>query len=492
MSEAASVDFTNPLPLTPNPRMQSTYDFKFDLYPDDLLNFYTQNQIDLLRIVKSGVLERMTFLYGSKGSGKTYASLEMWAMYVLSRPKEDTFLMCSKTLVSLERNCLTLLKKKFGAKNVRWSKANKQMLFFGRTIWIEGANDESSWQKIQGLSVAGAYIDELTNIPESFFVIVDGSCRVSEGEAEPKIIATMNPSSPKHWVKQNYINRRNELSLDVFFLGIDDNHFLSQETRENIKLNYTGIYYLRYILGKWAAAEGAIYDIFSSQKKKFLIKPDNINYSDIAFSTVGVDIGGTKSGSAFVHVGFSRNMASLVVLDEEYFKGENVTPSYLNNKFHEFYNRQVFKPNQVFFESAEPMLKNGLQRYCAAVVKKVVRKGSKIIREFEEQRIPGLKFWKSIKGAINDRIRFEQFLFGHERIKISTKCKELIEALETAVWNSKKPDVDERLDDGETCNIDILDAFEYAFEKFMRTIMLNNNNDSFFEDERHNKRVNKL
>ena len=46
----------------------------------------------------------------------------------------------------------------------------------------------------------------------------------------------------------------------------------------------------------------------------------------------------------------------------------------------------------------------------------------------------------------------------------------LIDALQNAVYDSKKDTVDSRLDDG-VMNIDSLDSMEYSFESVMKNIM---------------------
>jgi hypothetical protein len=53
---------------------------------------------------------------------------------------------------------------------------------------------------------------------------------------------------------------------------------------------------------------------------------------------------------------------------------------------------------------------------------------------------------------------------GAGRFKINRACKHTIDALASAIWDSKKVTEDVRLDDG-TTNIDSLDAMEYAYER---------------------------
>ena len=63
-------------------------------------------------------------------------------------------------------------------------------------------------------------------------------------------------------------------------------------------------------------------------------------------------------------------------------------------------------------------------------------------------------------------------LIATDNYKIVRHCKVTIDALENAMWNSKKGHEDERLDDG-TTNVDTLDALEYSVELHMENIIAN-------------------
>jgi PBSX family phage terminase large subunit len=79
---------------------------------------------------------------------------------------------------------------------------------------------------------------------------------------QAKLIATTNPDSPMHWLKTDYIDRADELDfLDMKFL-LDDNTTLPKEYVDNIKREYTGIFYDRFINGAWTLAEGLIYPMY--------------------------------------------------------------------------------------------------------------------------------------------------------------------------------------------------------------------------------------
>lgn len=208
-----------------------------------------------MKLWQNGELRRINLLEGSVSSGKTWISLVLWAFWVKTMPIGAQYLMCAKTLKSLKRNCLLLLEELVGKANFSYSIANKEARLFGRVVFLEGVNDTRSESKIRGTTLQGAYCDELSLFPEDFWAMLLSRLR----KPGAKVIATTNPDSPSHWLKEKYINRVNTLDMmDMLFL-LDDNTFLPREYIENVKREYTGVYYERFILGHWALAEGLIY-----------------------------------------------------------------------------------------------------------------------------------------------------------------------------------------------------------------------------------------
>ena len=203
-------------------------------------------------------LKRINLLEGSVSSGKTWISLVLWAFWVKTMPEDSLYMMCAKSLTTLKRNCLILLQDLVGENNFKFSIPAKEGELFGRKILFEGANDSRSESKIRGLTLQGAYCDELTQFPRDFFSMLLSRLRLPGA----KLIATTNPDSPSHWLKTEYIDRAEQLNfLDVKFL-LDDNSTLPKDYVENIKLEYTGVFYERFILGLWVLAEGLIYPMY--------------------------------------------------------------------------------------------------------------------------------------------------------------------------------------------------------------------------------------
>ena len=218
-------------------------------------NIYTPKQLSLLRLWQRGQLKRINILSGSVRSGKTWISLVLWAFWVGTMPEDGNYLMTAKTLTSLRRNCLDLLQVLIGQKNFQYNLSRKEARLFGRLVYLEGCNDARAESKIRGMTLQGAYCDELTQFTEDFFAML--LSRLSDSGA--KLLATTNPDSQRHWLMRQYLDRKNDIDLLLLEFLIDDNTFLDAEYVAQLKREYRGVFFERFILGRWVVAEGLVY-----------------------------------------------------------------------------------------------------------------------------------------------------------------------------------------------------------------------------------------
>ena len=211
---------------------------------------------------------RVNLLEGSVRSGKTWISLVMWALFVASMPKDAEFLMVGKTLTTLRRNCLNLLREM--EPTFKFSTTGKSASLYGHRIWLEGADNEASENKIRGMTLAGAYFDELTLIPRGFYYMA--LSRLSYPGA--KLFATTNPDTPTNYVYTDIIQNE-AISKTVTKFLIRDNTFLEQEYIEELEREYEAVpnAYQRYILGEWVLAEGLVYRF----KDEYVVKDEDIS-----------------------------------------------------------------------------------------------------------------------------------------------------------------------------------------------------------------------
>lgn len=246
----------------------------------------------------------LNITHGSVRSTKTINCSVRWLQYVKTGPS-GTLIMVGKTRTALQRNVMDDIQNICG-RGFRWiSKTDGLCSIFGRRVYCVGANDERSEEKIRGATFAGAYCDEVSLYPESFFNQLLARCSI----AGAQIFCNTNPDSPYHWFNVNYIENENIKNKAVWHFVLDDNLNLSESYKENLKSAYTGLWYKRMIEGLWVMADGVIYDMFNDAHIS-----ENI---PAAFDRecIGVDYG-TGNPTVFIHVGRSNGVLYAI---NEYF-----------------------------------------------------------------------------------------------------------------------------------------------------------------------------
>lgn len=390
-------------------------------------------------------MHRTNILDGSVRSGKTFISLPKFALEVKQSPDYYEFLMVGKTINSLNRNCLHLMQKIVGKSNFQYSLTKKEGVLFGHVVYLEGANDEQAFTKIQGMTLGGAYCDEIVNYPESFVRMLQS--RLSLPKAF--LLATCNPDNPGHYIKTEFIDNPN-IDIKVWHFLLDDNIFLDPGYVENIKKEYSGVFYKRYILGLWVAAEGVIFEQFANNPEKYIV--DEYDPDKIARISFGIDWGGNKSKTTFVLTGITFDK-KLVILADKKIGGEKGTidPDYIYREFIMFAREllPIYKKSMVmgvFCDSAEQLLINGLYRAINATELNI-------------------RVGDCDKKTIVARILFKNAMLNTGRYIVQRRCQNVINSTMTQVWDDHYQG-DVRLDDG-SVDIDTADAEEYTWARFI-------------------------
>jgi PBSX family phage terminase large subunit len=351
--------------------------------------------------------------------------------------KEGLNVILGNTRETIRRNILLPMQTMYGVEYVSNLRADNSCEMFGEKVFCLGADNANRVDKVRGSSIKYCYGDEITTWNRDVFDMLksrlDKPYSVFDG--------TCNPDNPRHWFKDFL-----ESDADIFqqTYTIDDNPFLDPMFVDNLKREYSGtVLYDRYILGLWVAAEGVIYKLFADNPKRFIV--NELPGSQIRNCVIGVDFGGGTSAHAFSCTGFTTK-GEIVTLDD-YREKEALNPTKLENDFVDFVRRCQMRwiVSDIWCDSAEQTLINGLRTAAA-------------------RAHIGVNIGNAMKRPINDRIRALCLLMGAGRYFITPNCKDTIEALKTAVWDSKHTTEDVRLDDG-TTNIDSLDSLEYSYER---------------------------
>lgn len=396
---------------------------------------------------------------GAVRSGKTICMITSFILWAMRRFDGATFGICGKTVRSAERNIIMPLQSIVDITHyfkVTYTRSVNLLTVEGmgkkNYFYVFGGKDESSYMLIQGITLSGVFFDEVALMPRSF---VEQAVTRTLSVEQAKLWFNCNPDNQFHWFYTEWIQKADEKNaLHLHFL-MSDNPILSLAQLESAEKQFTGVFHDRYIKGLWVSAEGVIYKQFADNSSRFLVDPvtlrGKLHPFDIMYCNIGFDFGGNGSAHAGICTGFSTALQKVIIL-EEYYRKEVITPVQLYEDIINFIRRCQSKYNvyDIYFDSAETTLIKGIKS------------------ELIKKQIP-INPHNARKSEILGRIRFTNQIMAQNRFFIMNNCKYIIQAFQSAVWDSKKID-DVRLDDG-NFNIDSLDAFEYSVEPLMNDII---------------------
>ena len=206
---------------------------------------------------------RYNIFDGAASSGKTLGTFYLLPKRIRQfKDEKGHCILSGKTERTVYRNIILSLQELYGEKYVSNINHRREAYIFGQRFFVVGANDEKSVSKIQGMTVKYAYNDEVALYPQSYFEMLKSRLRTVGALCD----STCNPESPYHWFKRTIIDNDGINKRRINFCLDDGKYFLPSEYIGNIKKEYTGVYYKRYVEGEWAIAEGAIYDMWDDEK----------------------------------------------------------------------------------------------------------------------------------------------------------------------------------------------------------------------------------
>lgn len=259
---------------------------------------------------------RVNIYDGAVRAGKTFASILAWVAFVAEATTAGQLAMVGKNKDSLYRNVFEPIETQPALEwlkpHAHYRQGSNVAYIFGRKVHVIGANDDRAENRIRGMTLVGAYVDEVTVIPEGFFKQL--LARMSVRGA--RLFGTTNPDSPAHWLKVNYLDKIGVLNEDgelvlpgwkQFHFLMTDNPSLDDEYIRSIKAEYSGLWYRRFVLGMWVSADGAIYDMWDAELFNRSSPADGghvVKWEElprmVALLGVGIDYGTTNPTSAIM------------------------------------------------------------------------------------------------------------------------------------------------------------------------------------------------
>lgn len=200
---------------------------------------------------------------GSVRAGKTLVMALSYVLWAMQNGSNLQYGMSGKTITSLERNVINDLMERLKLRGYQVRRRKEQFMVSDgtntNTFFLFGGKDERSQDLIQGITLAGMLFDEVALMPRSFVNQAMARCSVSGS----KFWFNCNPEGPGHWFYQDFILKADQLHYLVLQFSLNDNPSLDEDTKNRYKTSFTGVFYRRFILGEWVASSGVIYDCFN-------------------------------------------------------------------------------------------------------------------------------------------------------------------------------------------------------------------------------------
>jgi len=368
--------------------------------------------------------KRINIWEGSVRSGKSFISIIRFAKELRKGP-DGNCMIVGPTRDSIQRNVLYELCSLLGFPIP--TPKSTQLVAFGRIIYLVGANDERAQRRIQGSTIAIAYVDEISLIPHGFIKMLLSRLSITDA----KLFGTTNPDSPFHWLKTEFLDRE-DLDMATWKFKIEDNPSLSKKYIDSLKNEYTGLWYKRYIDGEWVLAEGTVYDFFSEEEHVMQAPSKRAKYY-----IVGVDYG-TANPTVFTMVGYDKTRYPNIWLEREYY-----------------YDSRKNNRQKTDTEYAEEMCKF-IDSYNVSTIY-VDPSAASFKLELSRH---GLDQVSDAENDVINGIRFVSKLLANGTFKVCKSCTNTIKEFSTYVWDTKACDKgqDKPVKDNDHC----LDSLRYA------------------------------
>lgn len=264
---------------------------------------------------------RWNIKQGATRSGKTFLDYYLIPKRILSCMGNGLIVLLGNTRGTLGRNILDPMRSIWGEELVGKIGSDNTVMMFGKKVHTLGADKVSQVQKLQGAGIEYCYGDEVTTWCEEVFAMLKSRL----DKPNSLFDGTCNPDSPNHWLKK-FLD--SDADIFVQHYTIDDNPFNSPEFVKNLKKEYAGsVYYNRFILGEWAAAEGLVYPMFSPKEQVVQLAedPNGEYYISVDYGTVNPTSMGLwcKQGKNAVRVReyyYDSKKSLKQLTDEEYYE----------------------------------------------------------------------------------------------------------------------------------------------------------------------------
>ncbi len=357
---------------------------------------FSKKQLEYWRLAN----HRWNIKQGATRSGKTFLDYYLIPKRILDCKGNGLIVLLGNTRGTLNRNVLEPMRNIWGKELIGNIGADNTVNMFGRKVHTLGADKVTQVQKLQGAGIEYCYGDEVTTWSEEVFAMLKSRL----DKPNSLFDGTCNPDAPDHWLKK-FLDSDADIFLQHY--TIDDNPFNSPEFVENLKKEYYGtVYYDRFILGEWAAADGLVYPMFSSQKH--IVSAEE---SDAGEYYISIDYG-TKNPTS---MGLWCKLGKTATRIGEYYYDSKKTMRQLTDE--EYYSclLTLAGNRKIKYVIVDPS--------AASFITTIRRHGRFTVKKADNRVLDGIRFCSTLLSC--------------DRLKFDSSCKDIIREFGAYRWDEQ-------------------------------------------------------
>lgn len=344
---------------------------------------------------------RYNLLVGAVRSGKSFLGYYLIPKRIADLPNGNMMLI-GKTTRTLTLNVIDPMREIFGTDNVSSIRADGTCTIFGRKFYCVGACDDRAVSRIWGSTLVYAHCDEFSLFPQNFVQALKSRLSMPGATLD----GTLNPDSPFHWAKQDFIDRK-DLDVKAFHFTLYDNPYLPPEYVADLEKQYTGVWYKRMIMGEFCMAQGLVYSQFEQSRHVIDSLP-----CDITQYFIGCDYA-TNNPTAFVLCGIGSD-GCLYILNEYYWDSQ----------------KEQRQKTDADYSADLAQFVEGIDYEWIFIDPSAASFRLQVFND-------GIRNIAPADNSVIDGIRRVSSLFAQDRIKILSHCTNVLKELNSYVWDEK-------------------------------------------------------
>lgn len=394
--------------------------------------------------IRNGLRNKMNVAEGAIRSGKTIDNCIIAAMYLETCP-DKIHLASGSTIGNAKLNIGAC--NGFGLENLfrgrcKWGKYKDNEALYIRTqtgekiVIFAGGAKADSYKRILGNSYGMWIATEINehydcdDSRSSFIKVAFGRQVAAEA---PKVLWDLNPCNPAHRIYEDYIDLYHDTYIGGYnyeHFTINDNLSITPERKEEIKSQYVvgSIWYQRDILGERCIAEGLIYPMY----QEAIAEPPTDTADGMFLS---MDYG---TLNAFAALLWAQYNGVWYVISEYYYSGRNTG---------------VQKTDEDYANDLDEWIEHtpASNWRLPTIIDPSAASFITLLKRRSRYKV------KAADNNVADGLRDVSTCLSNGTIKISKKCKNLINELGGYVW-----DMDSTVDRPVKENDHAADALRYG------------------------------